>query len=216
MAPDPGDLRTPEEIDNYTVALTSELQRIAKAATPERRQGAPRNTWWNPEARRAVLLAREAEAIWKRSKCEASHQALVAARKERKKVIGNARRASWRSALHETVNQKKGVWPLAKWARGSAQPSPPPTLPALKRPAPATTPPAESHAEKAKVLGEKFFKTTTADLTDIGDSWEPGVEAPAAGQVTIEQDVAEEEVKRVLREAKKGKAHASTPCRLTS
>jgi len=47
--PDPGDLRTPEDIDNYTIALTSELQRIAKAATPERRQGVPRNTWWNPK-----------------------------------------------------------------------------------------------------------------------------------------------------------------------
>ena len=59
--PQPGLLKTPEEIDGYTEMLTKELTRIADLAAPPRRSKGRGKAWWNRNIKEFIEEERRAQ-----------------------------------------------------------------------------------------------------------------------------------------------------------
>ncbi len=92
--------------------------------------------------------------------------------------------------MAETARGRKGIWPLAKWARTSSHiPPTPPSIPNLVTPSGhATTP-----SEKAEVLKTRFLPLLPdADLSDIHNT-------QYLAKAPLPMAIFEEEISSVIR-----------------
>ncbi|KAF7139736.1 hypothetical protein CNMCM5793_007671 [Aspergillus hiratsukae] len=149
----PQHLSSHQQIDEYAEYLRDFILALAETSTPkakDREEGAPRCAWWTREVedrvrdeRRARRLGRPAEEVNRLT--------------ERKKAaIHNAKRETWRAAVHGAKDGEKGIWNLVRWAKDRSHLPPElPKVPKLKR-GPGL-PAAETFKEKATVFHNQFF-----------------------------------------------------------
>ena len=120
-------------------------------------------------------------------------------------TIHNKKQRLWRKTIARASSENKDVWALARWARLRSHAPTASTMPPLRRPhdddnAPAAT----THADKARILAEKFFPCPLADLSDITDrSW---VDRPHPDPVPLNREVTAEDVAEVCRRTAPWKA----------
>ncbi|KAG2000794.1 hypothetical protein GB937_010827 [Aspergillus fischeri] len=149
----PQHLSSHRQIDEYAEYLRDFILALAETSTPkakDRQEGAPRCAWWTREVedrvrdeRRARRLGRPAEEVNRLT--------------ERKKAaIYNAKRETWRAAVHGAKDGEKGIWNLVRWAKDRSHLPPElPKVPKLER-GPGL-PAAETFKEKAAAFHNQFF-----------------------------------------------------------
>jgi hypothetical protein len=103
-----------------------------------------------------------ARRTWRLSQDQNDWETALACSKRKRNLIKEAKRADFRRIIHDTT-QGEGIWRLAKWGKGSSN-----TI--------SSIPPlftknglAESKAQKAKALRDRFYPKVEADLSDIED-----------------------------------------------
>ena len=157
-----------EELKQAFDWVVGSLQTLADLATPKRKvstgKGMP---WWCREVQEAATEAKRERRRYLQARCENTWQRYSEAVAKQKREIGAAQERSWYQKLEDTARDSESLWSLQRWARLRSQ-APPEEhgIPALKR-SEGDTQPAVTHAEKTKVLADRFFPSPPADLTDV-------------------------------------------------
>jgi hypothetical protein len=196
----PANIQTPRELECHYIRLYDSLMRIARIATPTRKHNTGRAAhWWNRKVGKAYKEAKIAERGWRSTRLPYQWDELQSASKHLRKTINDAKRESWRTALHSASKDSSKVWKLAKWARlHSHTANDTPRLPALK-PGPGEDPTACSHKDKAEVLRRRFFPApldTPADSRPVVHTQTPPQRT--GGNIEISQKITPEQVARVI------------------
>jgi hypothetical protein len=160
-----------------------------------------RNTvpWWNLEIGQVVQSERQARRDWERSGLEQDWKKWQEAGKTKRKLIIQAKRQSFREAIHEAAEKGDRIWKLAKWGRTKAQkPSELPIMPTL-----VTEQGNIAHTilEKGEFLQARFYPTIEADLSDIED-FSFSRESFLRNSLEVSQEATKEEVESILRSRK--------------
>jgi hypothetical protein len=116
----PTQLDSKEAIDQYANYLTSFTQELIEKAVPWAKPLEKATPWWNLEIGQAVYLERQARQSWGRSGLEQDWESWQEAGKTKRKLIIQAKRKSFREAIHEVAEKGGGLWKLAKWGRTKA------------------------------------------------------------------------------------------------
>lgn len=199
----PTQLDSKEAIDQYTKYLTSFTQGLIEKAVPWAKPSEKAVPWWNLEIGQAVQLERQARRNWGRSGLEQDWKEWQAAGKAKRKLIIQAKRQSFREAIHEAAENGDGIWKLAKWGRTKAQkPNELPIMPTLVTEQGHT---ASTIMEKAEFLRARFYPTIEADLTDIED-FSFSRESFPLNSIEVDRKATREEVESILKSRKPFKA----------
>lgn len=188
----PVHLSSREAIDDYARYLQDFALDLASTTVPisrgndtcKRRYQCP---WWSDSIARLVRQ----ERIARRHRYP--QQMIDEATKRKKSAITEAKRRSWRMAVHEAKDSPKGIWSLTSWAKDRSHLQPePPLMPPLER---HDVPPATTFEEKAKVLHAQFFPPVPdADLTDIParrDTYPDPLPCPVVSRETVQSALAD-------------------------
>lgn len=128
----PANFTSRDQIDRYAEYLQDFAAELADNTTPTAKshhdEGAPRCNWWTREVSEAVSKERRVR------RQGLSAEQIRAANHEKKKALREARRASWRRAVHEAKDKKRGIWGLVRWGKERSHLPPElPTVPPLER-----------------------------------------------------------------------------------
>ncbi|KAF4631705.1 hypothetical protein G7Y89_g6418 [Cudoniella acicularis] len=140
--------------------LSQRLRVALDASVPLRRKSAFANPWWNPQVAEVVAKARQAQRAWLSSRSAPDRQRASELLKTRARVITEAKRASYRQYIDQAA-QGDELWRLARWSKGAQGGLP--QVPTLKTDQGL----AVDYGAKASRLRERFFPTTSADLSDV-------------------------------------------------
>ena len=193
----PSGLTTTEELDAAADRLIAELSTIADHSTPRRKYGSGEGVaWWSREVEDAVQEARRARRRYQANPSRLMFTRWQEANKVQKNIITREKQRLWRKTIARASSENKDVWALARWARLRSHAPTASTMPPLRRPHDDNnTPAATTHADKARILAEKFFPCPPADLSDIADrSW---VDRPHPNPVPLNREVTAEDVAEV-------------------
>jgi hypothetical protein len=146
-------------------------------------------SWWSSELTQLVRNARRARRWHTRCPCADAWRAYLEALNAKGEAIRKAKAVYFKQAVAEAVGGRRGIWPLAKWAktRSHLHPTPPsiPNLVTLS--GTATTP-----IEKAEAMKRQNFPPMPDDdLSDIPHaSYPPDIPSPML--------ISEEEISSVI------------------
>jgi hypothetical protein len=199
----PAQLDSKDAINQYANYLTSFTQQIIEEAVPWAKPSEKAAPWWSLEIGQAVHQERQARRRWERSRLEQDWESWQEAGKTKRKLIIQAKRRSFREAIHEVAEKGGGMWKLAKWGRTKAQrPNELPIMPTLVTEQGNI---AHTIAEKAEFLRARFYPTMEADLTDIND-FSFSRESFPPDSIEVSQEATKEEVESTLKSRKPFKA----------
>jgi hypothetical protein len=118
-----------------------------------------------------VRNTRRARRWHKRQPCAEAWRVYLEALSAKGEVIRKAKAAHFKQAVAEAARGRRGIWPLAKWAKTRSHlPSTPPSIPNLVTPTGIATTPTE----KAEALKARFFPPMPdANLSDIPNALYP-------------------------------------------
>ncbi len=157
-------LSSETEIDQFCNELILRIQNQITETVPYRKPAAFAKPWWNKNISDPIHNERQLKREWRNARTQQSWDDLTAAIKTKKKLIFTAKRAHWRSTVHEAASSGKGIWGIAKWARQKCH------IP----PEPAQMPNLQwngrwhgTSIKKAQALCARFYPVTNADLEDI-------------------------------------------------
>jgi Reverse transcriptase (RNA-dependent DNA polymerase)/Endonuclease-reverse transcriptase len=194
----PPNMTSTQDIDNALTKLIKQLQDIADLAAPRRKGGSYKAArWWNKDVQDATKEVRDAQRAYRLFSTEHTWRVLQQAKSKQKHTAQAAKTKRWRRDIANATSEPKRLWKICKWARQHSH----------IKPASAAIPPltrsedeaisAYNHADKAKLLAERFFPAPPADLSDIQDrtfSDETGQQ-----KFEIERTVCTEDVQEILR-----------------
>jgi hypothetical protein len=133
--------------------------------------------WWPSELTQLVRNARQTRRWYKRRPCAEAWRVYLEAANVKREAIKKAKAAHFKQAVANAARGRRGVWPLAKWAKTRSHlPPTPPSIPDPVTPSGnALTP-----SEKAIALKARFFPPMPdADLSDIPNaSYPPEMSSP--------------------------------------
>jgi hypothetical protein len=198
----PTQLDSREAIDQYTNYLTSFTQGLIERAVPWAKPSEKATPWWTLEIGQVVQFERQVRRDWERSGLEQDWKKWQEAGRTKRKLIIQAKRQSFREAIHEAVEKGDGIWKLAKWGRTKAQqPNELPIMPTLV----TEQGKAQSIPEKAEFLRARFYPTIEADLTDIED-FSFSRESFPLNSIEVNRKATRDEVESILKSRKPFKA----------
>ncbi len=156
--------------------------------------------WWSSELTQLVRSAGRARRWHTRRPCVEAWRVYLEALNAKGGAFKKAKAMHFKQAVAEAARKRKGIWPLAKWARTRSHlPPTPSSIPNLVTPSGnATTP-----SEKAKALKARFFPPMPyADLSDIPNASYPA-ERPSP------MSISKEEISSVIKKSHPFKAAGS-------
>jgi hypothetical protein len=96
--------------------------------------------WWSSELTRLVRNARRARRWHKRRPCAEAWRVYLEALNAKGEAIKKAKAAHFKQAVAEAARGRRGIWPLAKWAKTRSHlPPTPPSIPNLVIPSGTAT-----------------------------------------------------------------------------
>ncbi len=146
-------------------------------------------SWWSSELTQLVRNPRRARRWHTRRPWAEAWRDYLEALIAKGEAIRKAKAAHFKQAVAEAARGRRGIWPLAKWAKTRSHlPPTPPSIPNLITPAGTATTPIE----KAEALKTQFIPSMPdADLSDIPNaSYLPEIPSPLL--------VSEEEISSVI------------------
>ena len=172
------------DIEQYARYLSESLYLALDQSVPWIRPSIYANPWWNPQVAEAVAKVKAACRVWLGTRSEETKRVATELGRVKARVIAEAKRECYRQFVDEATQGDK-LWRLARWSRGveggASQ------VPTLKTGEGA----ASSHEAKVKVLRDRFYPTTDADLSDINSN-------SAKEPFEVEQATSIEEVTTIL------------------
>jgi len=158
-------LRSIEDIDAYASYVSQFTSDIINKTVPLHKPSDRAAPWWSDEIYQAVNSARQLRRQAERARTQASYDQLKTACRARDKLISNAKRKSFRDAVHQ-ASVDGTIWPLARWARGKKKGLS--LVPPLRTNRDAE-PSAFDFSDKVNMFKNAFYPQTEADLSDILD-----------------------------------------------
>ncbi len=144
--------------------------------------------------------ARRARRWHKRRPCAKAWRVYLEALNAKGEAIRKAKAVHFKQAVAEAARGRRGIWPLAKWAKTRSHlPPTPPSIPNLVTPSGTATTPVD----KAEALKTRFFPPMPdAYLSDIPNaSYPPEMPSPMS--------ISEEEISSVIKKLHPFKAAGS-------
>ena len=128
-------LQLPERLDNieeankYTDYLVNFTQNLLEATVPWGKVSERAEPWWTKAVADAVEKEREAKRKALRTGAEEDWQEEERARKDKRRIIHEAKQRNFRKVMKELTDDQESIWKLAEWGRTKAQK--PPELPTM-------------------------------------------------------------------------------------
>ena len=163
----PTQLDSREAIDQYTNYLTSFTQELIEKAVPQAKPLEKAVPQWTLEIGQVVHIERQARRSWERLGLEQDQECWQEAGKTKRKLIIQAKRRSFREAIHEVVEKGGGIQKLAK--QGYIRARKPNELLIMPTLVMEQGDIAQTIPEKVEFLRARFYPTIEADLSDIED-----------------------------------------------
>lgn len=160
LLPNDISLNTIEEIETYAENIQKAIQKAINMAVPWARPSNIAKDFWTTQCTAAVQQARRRRQKWQKQASIESWKLYLDAINTKANIIKKARKAFFRTQIHELSQNPKAILKLAKWARTKSHlPKEAPQFPPLKRIRNAGE--ATEFGEKVEILREKFFPPTT-------------------------------------------------------
>jgi hypothetical protein len=186
-------LATQEIVEDYTEYLVRFVQTLIDDTVPWACRSLRATAWWNPQINQAVHLERQQKRQWLRTRSEEDWTLLRTLNNSKKKLIQEAKRATFRTKVYEASQSLDGVWKLANWARTQGGKTPElPMIPPLH----TSTGIATTRAEKEEALRNRFFPESEADLSDIQDT--TFADHTFTNSLSLPQAASEEEIAQAI------------------
>jgi hypothetical protein len=157
-------------------------------------------SWWSSELTQLVRNARRARRWHTRRPCVEAWKVYREALCAKREAIKKAKAVHFKQAVADAAKVRRGIWPLAKWAKTRSHfPLTPPSIPNLVTSSGIATNPSE----KVEALKARFFPPMPdADLSDISNASYP-TEKPSR------MSISEEEISSVIKKSHPFKAAGS-------
>ena len=196
-------LSTIADIDHHCKQLVLGIQNLVSKTVPLTKSTSYAQPWWNNNITAAIQQERRLRRHWRVMTTEEAWNEAKEATKTKKKLIKDAKRAHWRSSIHEAATSGEGIWRIAKWARTKSHLPPEPVkMPDLLwKDTSYRTP-----KQKAEALGERFYPQTKAKLDDIDEDRLLRADYSKEQQHCVDMTTTTEEISSIITRSHSDKA----------